>query len=73
MAGGRLRILCPCWLRPPRDDPTRFLLHQHRGAVWNFSPDGPARAHARSVAMPRSTPGKPVGSVGPFPLPISST
>jgi hypothetical protein len=45
----------------------------HRGAVWNFSPDGPARAHARSVAMPRSTPGKPVGSVGPFPLPVSST
>jgi C1A family cysteine protease len=45
----------------------------HRGAVWNFSPDGPARAHARSVAMPRSTPGKPVGSVGPFPFPISST
>jgi hypothetical protein len=48
-------------------------LDNHRGAVWEFSPDGPARAHARPVAMPRGTPGKPVGSVGSFPLPVSST
>jgi hypothetical protein len=44
---------------------------EHRGALWNFSPLCPARTRARLFATPRGTPGKPVGSVVSFPLPVS--